>query len=118
MTDPLVSLNGVTATLTDGSVVQFLSQGKATIAGAFSTALAQYDVVDQAKAGGYALINSLDIAVNADSQAVLDGSHQGHGPRHRRICAISRPARSSRFPPGPSCSCRWPPWFRWIPRRS
>ena len=71
MTDPLVSLNGVTATLTDGSVVQFLSQGKATITGAFTTALAQYDVVDQAKAGGYALINSLDIAVNADSQAVL-----------------------------------------------
>ncbi|HEY6123606.1 MAG TPA: amino acid permease [Steroidobacteraceae bacterium] len=71
MTDPLVSLNGVTATLTDGSVVQFLSQGKATISGAFSTALAQYDVVDQAKAGGYVLINSLDIAVNANSQAVL-----------------------------------------------
>jgi amino acid transporter len=71
MTDPLVSLNGVTATLNDGSVVQFLSQGKATITGAFSTALAQYDVIDQAKAGGYALINSLDIAVNANSQAVL-----------------------------------------------
>jgi len=71
MTDPLVSLNGVTATLTDGSVVQFLSQGKATITGAFSTALAQYDVIDQAKAGGYALINSLDIAVNANTQAVL-----------------------------------------------
>jgi amino acid transporter len=71
MTDPLVSLNGVTATLADGSVVQFLSQGKATITGAFSTALAQYDVVDQAKTGGYALINSLDIAVNANAQAVL-----------------------------------------------
>jgi amino acid transporter len=71
MTDPLVSLNGVTATLTDGSVVQFLSQGKATITGAFSTALAQYDVIDQAKAGGYSLINSLDIAVNANAQAVL-----------------------------------------------
>ncbi len=71
MTDPLVSLNGVTATLTDGSVVQFLSQGKATITGAFSTALAQYDVIDQAKSGGYALINSLDIAVKSDAQAVL-----------------------------------------------
>jgi amino acid transporter len=71
MTDPLVSLNGVTATLTDGSVVQFLSQGKATITGAFSTALAQYDVVDQATEGGYALINALDINVAANSQAVL-----------------------------------------------
>jgi APA family basic amino acid/polyamine antiporter len=71
MTDPLVSLNGVTATLTDGSVVQFLSQGKATITGAFTTALAQYDVVDQAIEGGYALINALDINVAGNSQAVL-----------------------------------------------
>jgi amino acid transporter len=71
MTDPVVSLNGVTAHLTDGSAVQFLSQGKATITGAFSTALAQNDVIDQAKTGGYALINALDVAVNADSQAVL-----------------------------------------------
>ena len=71
MTDPLVSLNGVTAHLSDGSVVQFLSQGKATITGAFSTALAQNDVVDQAKTGGYALINALDVAVNSDSKALL-----------------------------------------------
>ncbi len=39
--------------------------------GAFTTALAQNDVVDAAKAGGYALINSLDIAVKTDSQALL-----------------------------------------------
>jgi amino acid transporter len=71
MTDPLVSLNGVSAHLTDGSVVQFLSQGKATITGAFTTALAQNDVVDAAKGGGYALINALDIAVKTDSQALL-----------------------------------------------
>jgi hypothetical protein len=71
VTDPLVSLNGVTAHLTDGTVVQFLSQGKATITGAFQAALAQYDVVDAAKGGGYALINAVDIAVKADSHALL-----------------------------------------------
>jgi len=72
MTDPLVSLNGVTAHLTDGSVVQFLSQGKATISGAFTAALAQNDVIGHAaESGGYALINALDIAVKSDSQAVL-----------------------------------------------
>lgn len=71
MTDPLVSLNGVTAQLTDGTAVQFLSQGKALISGTFSTALAQYDVVDQAKGGGFALINALDVAVKTNSTAVL-----------------------------------------------
>jgi amino acid transporter len=72
VTNPLVSLNGVTATLSDGSVVQFLSQGKATLSGAFTTALAQYDVVNPAtEAGGYALTNALDIAVKSDSTAVL-----------------------------------------------
>jgi amino acid transporter len=71
MTDPIVSLNGVTAQLADGSSVQFLSQGKATLSGLFSTSLAQYDVIDQAKGGGYALINALDIAVKTDSHAVL-----------------------------------------------
>jgi len=70
VTNPLVSLNGVTAHLTDGSVVQFLSQGKATLTGAFSTALAQYDVVNPGT-GGYALTNALDIAVKSDSTAVL-----------------------------------------------
>src|SRR5690349_3971596 len=71
MTDPLVSLNGVTAHLADGSVVQFLSQGKATLSGAFSAALAQNDVIDAAKTGGYALINALDVAVKSNSSAVL-----------------------------------------------
>jgi amino acid transporter len=71
MTDPLVSLNGVTAHLNDGSVVQFLTLGKATISGEFTTALAQNDVVAHVQAGGYALINSLDVAVKADSHALL-----------------------------------------------
>ncbi len=71
MTDPLVSLNGVTAQLADGTTAQFLSQGKAIISGTFTTALGQYDVVDGAKGGGYALINALDVAVKAESQAVL-----------------------------------------------
>ena len=70
VSNPLVSLNGVTATLSDGSVVQFLSQGKATMNGAFTTALAQYDVVNPAT-GGYALTNALDISIRSDSQAAL-----------------------------------------------
>jgi len=70
ITNPLVSLNGVAAQLSDGSTVQFLSQGTATISGNFQTALAQYDVVNPA-AGGYALTNALDVAVHVESQAVL-----------------------------------------------
>jgi amino acid transporter len=70
-TDPMVTLNGVTASLADGSLVQFFSIGTATITGDFTTSIAQYDVVNAAKEGGFALINSLDIAVNADTQATL-----------------------------------------------
>ncbi len=70
-TDPMVTLNGVTASLADGSLVQFFSVGTATITGDFTTSIAQYDVVNAAKEGGFALINSLDIAVNADTQATL-----------------------------------------------
>jgi amino acid transporter len=71
MADPLVSLNGVAAHLTDGTAVQFLSQGKATISGTFAAQLAQNDVVEAVHGGGYALINALDIAVKTDSQAIL-----------------------------------------------
>jgi amino acid transporter len=70
VTHPLVNLNGVTAQLTDGTAVQFLSQGAASISGTFQTSLAQYDVVNPAT-GGYALTNALDIVVQTDSQAVL-----------------------------------------------
>jgi amino acid transporter len=69
-TDPVVSMNGVTAMLADGSSVQFFSQGTATIQGAFTTTLAQFDVVNAAK-DGFALTNALDVAVNADTTAVL-----------------------------------------------
>jgi amino acid transporter len=72
VTDPVVSLNGVTAALADGSTVQFFSTGVATITGTYDTALAQYDVVKQA-ASGFELINSLDIAVNSNAQAALSG---------------------------------------------
>src|SRR5215510_895786 len=52
--NPAVSLNGVTSKLSDGSIVQFLSQGKATMSGDFTTALAQFVVVNPAT-GGFAL---------------------------------------------------------------
>jgi amino acid transporter len=70
-TDPLVTLNGVTASLADGSTVQFFSVGTATITGNFTAPIAQYDVLDAAKEGGFALTNALDIAVNTDTQATL-----------------------------------------------
>ncbi|MBC8028059.1 MAG: amino acid permease [Steroidobacteraceae bacterium] len=70
LTDPSVSLNGVAATLADGSTVQFLTTGVATIDGTFTAALAQYDVVKPAT-GGYELINALDIAVNSNTQATV-----------------------------------------------
>jgi amino acid transporter len=70
-TDPTVALNGVTATLADGSAVQFFSNGTGTIAGNFTASISQYDVLNAATEGGYALTNSLDIAVNSDTQATL-----------------------------------------------
>ncbi len=70
LSDPTVSLNGVTAALADGSTVQFFSSGVATIAGDFTAALAQYDVVKPAT-GGFALINALDIDVANSAQATL-----------------------------------------------
>jgi amino acid transporter len=70
-TDPMVTLNGVTASLADGSLVQFFSIGTATITGDFTTSIAQYDMVNAVKEGGFALTNSLDIAVNTDTQATL-----------------------------------------------
>ncbi len=47
-TDPLVTLNGVTASLQDGSTVQFFSIGTATISGDFAASIAQYDVLNVA----------------------------------------------------------------------
>jgi len=70
-TDPVVTLNGVTATLADGSSVQFFSNGTATIVGNFTGSIAQYDVLNAAKEGGFALTNALDIAVHTDAQATL-----------------------------------------------
>ena len=101
MTDPLVSLNGVTASLADGSAVQFLSQGKATIDRRLSRrAIAQYDVVDAAKAGG---LRAHQLARHRGQHRYpgdADGGHQGARSRPPRTCAISRPARSSIVPAG------------------
>ena len=72
LTDPAVSLNGVTATLAGSTdTVQFFSQGTANIQGAFTATIAQYDVVGAATNGGYALTNSLDIAVNSQTTATI-----------------------------------------------
>ena len=104
-------------TLTDGSVVQFLSQGKATITGAFTTALAQYDVVDQAAERRLRAHQRARHRRQRRQPGGARGSHQGHGsghhasarPRGRHAAQCSRRVRS--------CSCRWRRWSRWIPRR-
>ncbi|HUQ11170.1 MAG TPA: amino acid permease [Steroidobacteraceae bacterium] len=70
-TDPTVAFNGVTATLADGSSVQFFSNGVGTIAGNFTATISQYDVLDAVKEGGFALTNALDVAVNSDTHATL-----------------------------------------------
>ena len=72
VSDPSVSLNGVTAALADGSTVQFLSNGTAMIDGTYTAAIAQYDVVKAAiETDGYSLINSVDIPMTSDVQATL-----------------------------------------------
>src|SRR5262245_30727030 len=71
LTDPSVTLNGVTGTLADGSAVQFFSSGTGSIVGNFTTSIAQYDVLNVVKEGGFALTNALDIPVTTDTQATL-----------------------------------------------
>ena len=79
-TDPTVALNGVTATLADGSNVQFFSNGTASLVGQYTASIAQYDVLDAVKEGGFALTNALDIAVNADAQATLSAATKALDP--------------------------------------
>ena len=101
MTDPVVSLNGVTATLADGSTVQFLSKSTATSRGSFTAALAQYDVVNAGKDGvehsGYALTNALDMSVKSDIQRGARRGNQGDGSGH------AAPARACRRHNGRPC---------------
>jgi len=74
--DPMVSLNGVTAKLADGSMVQFISENTAHATGTFAASLPSYDVVGVVKEGvensGYTLTNALDVVVKADASASLD----------------------------------------------
>lgn len=70
VTDPTISLNGVTGALADGSQVQFLASSRAAIAGVYEAGLTQYDVVDRI-GEGFALTNAADIALNVDTQAIL-----------------------------------------------
>jgi len=70
LTDPLVSLNGLTAQIADGSVAQFLSASSAHLRGVFQGGLHMYDVVNAAPVG-YALTNAIDLAMPHNVQAVL-----------------------------------------------
>jgi amino acid transporter len=88
LTDPSVSLNGVAATLADGSTVQFFSTGVAQIQGTFTTALAQYDVVKPA-ADGYSLINALDIAVNSNTQATVVAATKVMDPTTSKLIELA-----------------------------
>jgi amino acid transporter len=85
--DPVVSLNGATVKLADGSQVQFIAENTARASGSFSATVAQYDVVKAVEAtsgsapqSGYALINALDVAVIGESRAVLDAATKGLDP--------------------------------------
>ena len=84
--NPLVSLNGATAKLADGSLVQFVAENTAHASGTFTTSIAQYDVVDAAgTASGagtsaYALTNALDVVVKSDAGAVLDAATKALDP--------------------------------------
>jgi amino acid transporter len=73
ITDPTVSLNGVTAALGDGGTVQFFSQGTATIAGNFTASVAQYDLVKPVAdaVASYSPINAIDVHVGTATQATL-----------------------------------------------
>jgi amino acid transporter len=73
VTDPTVTLNGVTAALADGSTVQVLTNAPWTIDGTYTAAIAQYDVVKEAP-NGFALINALDISLSSDVQATLSAA--------------------------------------------
>ena len=70
VTDPTVTLNGVSAALADGTAVQVLTNAQWTIDGTYTAAIAQYEVVKEAP-NGFALINAVDIAINSDVQATL-----------------------------------------------
>ena len=74
ISDPLVSLNGVTARLADGSLVQFLSTGSAHVPGVHQSAVALYDVVGGSAGSGFTLTNAADIHLSQDTQAVLTGA--------------------------------------------
>jgi amino acid transporter len=73
VTDPTVTLNGVTAALADGTTVQVLTNAQWTIDGTYTAAIAQYEVVKEAP-NGFALINAVDIAINSDVQATLSAA--------------------------------------------
>jgi basic amino acid/polyamine antiporter, APA family len=88
LTDPSVSLNGVAATLADGSTVQFFSTGVAQIQGTFTAALAQYDVVKPAT-DGYSLINALDIAVNSNTQATVVAATKVMDPATSKLIELA-----------------------------
>jgi amino acid transporter len=73
VTDPLVSFNGVAATLSDGSVAQFLSNSGAQLTGNYPSNLALYDVLTQVP-NGYQLTNAIDIHLSSDTQAALSAA--------------------------------------------
>src|SRR5687767_8794213 len=70
VSNPLVSLNGLTAALSDGTVAQFLSGSSAHLSGVYEAGLNMYNVVNPAPSG-FALVNAIDITMPQDGQAVL-----------------------------------------------
>jgi amino acid transporter len=79
VSDPAVSLNGVTAALADGSPVQFVTESTAAMHGHFTAAIAQYDVVKAAE-HGFSLINAVDVPIDANTQATLSAASKALDP--------------------------------------
>lgn len=71
VSDPIVSLNGLSARLADGSLVQFLTSGSAHLPGVHQSALALYDMLGNGAGGGYTLTNATDIHLSQDTQLVI-----------------------------------------------
>ncbi|MBK6704944.1 MAG: amino acid permease [Caulobacteraceae bacterium] len=89
VTDPTISLNAVTGILPDGDSVQFLASSSASIPGVHEASLAQYDVVNAAANGAYALTNAADIHVANGIVATLNGATEvlGDGGALREVAA-------------------------------
>ena len=105
-TDPLVALNGVTATLSDGSTVQFFSVGTATITGEFHGA---DRAIRRAQRGEGRHFRAHELARHRGQLRYpgdADGGDEGARSRDHRPARARGGNASSTCPRNPWCSFR------------